>query len=58
MPSVRASATTFVLPAIDRLLAALVAELPVSQAASLAAKLTGASRNLAYQLALALNKKE
>jgi 16S rRNA (cytidine1402-2'-O)-methyltransferase len=43
---------------LERVLTVLVAELPVSQAASLAAKLTGASRNLAYQLALSLSTRK
>jgi len=39
---------------LERVLAVLLAELPASQAADLAAKLTGTSRNRAYQLALDL----
>ena len=42
---------------LERVLAVLLAELPASQAADLAAKLTGTSRNLAYQLALDLTGK-
>jgi 16S rRNA (cytidine1402-2'-O)-methyltransferase len=42
---------------LEHVLAVLVAELPVSQAADLAAKLTGTSRNRAYQLALELSGK-
>lgn len=42
---------------LERVLAVLLAELPASQAADLAAKLTGTSRNRAYQLALDLGGK-
>jgi 16S rRNA (cytidine1402-2'-O)-methyltransferase len=42
---------------LEHVLAVLVAELPASQAAELAAKLTGTSRNRAYQLALELSGK-
>ena len=42
---------------LERVLAVLLAELPASQAADLAAKLTGTNRNRAYQLALDLSGK-
>ncbi len=41
---------------LERTLAVLLGELPVSQAAELAAKLTGNRLNLAYRLALSMNK--
>jgi 16S rRNA (cytidine1402-2'-O)-methyltransferase len=40
---------------IERVLGVLLAQLSVSQAADLAAALTGASRNMAYRLALKLS---
>ncbi len=42
---------------LERVLAVLLDQLSVSQAADLAAKLTGTSRNSAYRLALQLSKK-
>jgi 16S rRNA (cytidine1402-2'-O)-methyltransferase len=42
---------------LERVVSVLAAELPASQAAELAAKLTGASRNQAYRLALELSGK-
>lgn len=43
-------------PGLERLLRALLTELPVSRAADVAAAATGVRRNVAYRLALALDK--